>query len=326
MKQYFPTLQIENVCNDSLTMKYTNIDFSFLNTIRRIIKSQIPVLAINTVRFEEYSGYLEEETLAHRISLLPLVCKKIHRLNYQKECTKCTIGCHFCNVTFTLQKKAVDDDIVTNVYSNDLKLVDPTNKFSTEILQFPKNYHGILLCRLNPGETIKLQCTASKGHASEHAKFSACTVCFYKQVEKEPNSYIFTIETNGNIHPIDVFRQSLDIYIRENMNLKKYINKYMTDTKLNITVPYQDTILNSLQKEIIKTFESNIDLFLYKKSHILSETKTSTFQIYYDNDKESSSDIKSYINTSINRLVIFSQMILSNLSENQYDYKIFGRT
>ena len=91
-------------------------------------------------------------------------------------------------------QKTGEDKNVTNVYSSDLKIVDPSNEYKSEVLSFPKNYHGILLCRLNQGETIKLKCTAVKNNALNHAKFSAATVCFYKKIDTDADSYLFTLK------------------------------------------------------------------------------------------------------------------------------------
>ena len=96
----------------------------------------------------------------------------------------------------------------------------------------------------------------------------------------------------------------------------------MRDDECNIKLPFQDTILNPLQREILKTYEKEIDLFLYKKSHILSEHKDSQLEVYYDDTLVRPFDVKNYIKTSINRLMTFSQIVLSNLNENYYRYKI----
>ena len=104
VNDYFPTFSIVDLCHDTLNIKFSNVHFSFLNSIRRIVKSEVPVLAINSVCFEEYSGYLEEETLAHRLSSIPIICKNINKLSYQNECSKCDIGCSFCNVNFRFTK------------------------------------------------------------------------------------------------------------------------------------------------------------------------------------------------------------------------------
>lgn len=322
MKHYFPNFSIDNMSQDTLMIHFSNVHFSFLNSIRRIVKSEVPVLAINSIRFKEYSGYLEEDTLAHRLSLIPIICKDIDKLSYEKDCSKCDIGCSFCNVKFTLEKIGADDNRSTNVYSSDLKLVDPLNPYRTETLYFPKNHHGILLCRLNPGEHIKLECTAVKSNASQHAKFSASTVCFFKKLDNDDDSYLFTLETNGNIDAINVFRQSLEIFIQQNLSLKKHINKFMTRDECNIEVPFQDTILNPLQREILNTYQTEIDLFIYKKHHILSERKHSHLEVFYDDTIVTPLHVKDYIKTSINRLVTFSEILLSTLNENFYKYEI----
>lgn len=319
MESHFPKLTIESLNSNTLNLMFTNIHFSFLNTLRRIIKQDIPMLAINKIRFEKYSGYMNEEMLAHRLSLIPIVCKNIDKVSYEKNCI-CDVGCKFCNIDFSLEKKSSDHAL--NVYSNDLKLSNPNNEYGTEILQFVKNYHGILLCRLNPYEEIKLECTAVKGTAKQHAKFSASTVCFYKK--RHHNSYSFTLETNENINPLDVFRLALEIFIKESMSLKKYINKSMTINNVNIKVPYQDTLLNSLQKEITETFEDKIDLFFYKKSHILSEYPHSELEFHFDDTDQSCLDVKEHVKTSINRLIIFSEMIISELNEKKLNIKIEG--
>jgi len=125
------------------------IDETMANSIRRYI-NQIPVLAVDEVEISKNDSALYDETVAHRIGLIPLkmegaVAKKPGRklkLDVKKEGT---------------------------VYSRELK-------GSPDVV-----YKNIPITLLNNNQELQLVATVKAGKGSEHSKFSP-GLMFYRNV------------------------------------------------------------------------------------------------------------------------------------------------
>ena len=124
------------------------LNLSLANAIRRYV-GQIPTLAIDEVEIIKNDSALYDETLAHRIGLVPLkmgsITEKklpILKLNVKKEGT---------------------------IYSEELK-------GDAKIV-----YNKIPLTLLNKGQEIELNATTKLGTGNEHAKFSP-GLMFYREI------------------------------------------------------------------------------------------------------------------------------------------------
>jgi DNA-directed RNA polymerase subunit D len=85
----------------NLTFELSESNETFANTLRRIMISQVPTMAIDEINFFANNSALYDEVLAHRIGLIPLITDlKIYNL---KENCKCKEkGCPVCQTTITL--------------------------------------------------------------------------------------------------------------------------------------------------------------------------------------------------------------------------------
>lgn len=127
----------------------------FANALRRIMISEIPVMAINTVDFTENGSVLYNEVIAHRLGLVPLVfdSKNFHvKEEGEKDDT-------FSQVVFVINKK-----VPGMVYSKDMKSSDPEVK---------PLYDNIPIVELFDDQKLKLEATASLGFAKEHARYQS---------------------------------------------------------------------------------------------------------------------------------------------------------
>ena len=139
-----------NKKNNQITFT-ANIDESLANAIRRYV-DQIPILAIDEVEISKNDSPLYDETIAHRIGMIPL---KMDKTINEKSSEQLTLI-------------AKSDGII---YSGDLKgRVNPV-------------YEKIPITILKKGQEFEVLATAKVGKGSEHVKFSP-GLMFYRNAIK----------------------------------------------------------------------------------------------------------------------------------------------
>lgn len=310
MSNYHPSVRIRERSRTNLVLTIDKTNHSLLNSIRRVIKDEIPQLAFDMIKFKSYNGKIDEEVLAHRISLLPITCLNIDKILFRQNCKSCILGCRKCNIIFHLDKSNNDSTKAMNVYSSDLKVDKVYDSYRTEVIKFNKNEKGVLLFRLAPYESISLECTAVKGEAKEHAKYSCTNICTFQENESEnenenKKTFLFSVETNGNVDALMTFKHSLQVLFDKIENMKRFLNKNETslDFQEGVVFPFSETIMNPLQNYIDYYFPQEIDLFLYKRNHVL-DTISSTLRIFSSSTTRSNKVFKDIIMNCLNYLSI----------------------
>jgi len=150
-----------------LRFKVRDIDPTFMNALRRIIMSEVPIPAIEKVYIAENTSVLYDDILAHRLGLIPL--KSSEALTLPEKCTCERKGCPQCESVLTLDVEAKEDNYM--VYSGRLKAEGPV---------FPAN-NNIPIVELNAGQKLTLEAHARLGIGKDHAKWqpvSAAAVQF----------------------------------------------------------------------------------------------------------------------------------------------------
>ncbi len=136
-----------------------NTDVGFANALRRIMVNEIPILAIDTVDFEENSSALYDEIIAHRLALIPL--KFDPKLYEFKDKCKCGgKGCSRCTVELTLEKEGPCSVTAADLKSDVVKPAD----------------ENIKIVELLENQKIKLTARAVLGLGKEHIKWQAAIV------------------------------------------------------------------------------------------------------------------------------------------------------
>ncbi|MFQ6068566.1 MAG: DNA-directed RNA polymerase subunit D [Candidatus Bathyarchaeia archaeon] len=159
-----------------LLIKGTNA--AFMNTLRRIIISEVPTMAIDDVVIIENSSTLQDESLAHRIGLIPLKTD-LDTYNLPENCTcKSEFGCNLCRVALALEVEAEDHTIT--VYSGDFKSENPSVVPVSD---------KIPIVKLALEQKIRLEAYARLGKGKDHARWQPVSMCAYKYVP------IITVDT-----------------------------------------------------------------------------------------------------------------------------------
>ncbi len=155
---------------DKIEFLVEGINPTFANALRRIMLSEIPVLAVEWVDIYENSSVLFDEIIAQRLGLIPLKFDPA-KFNFAEDCKCGGKGCALCQVVLALEKTGP-----CVVYSGSLKssnrYVSPTNP------NFP-------ITELLKSQAIKLEAIARLGTGKKHSKFQAANVGYqyYPDIE-----------------------------------------------------------------------------------------------------------------------------------------------
>ena len=156
-------IEILNNKDNKLSFVISNINSALANTLRRLIISEVPVLAIDEVEFEKNNSALYDEILAHRLGLVPLKTD-LKSYNIKEECKCKGKGCALCELKLTL---AAEGNGI--VYASQLKSTDPK-----AIPVYPE----MPLVELTKKQKLELEATAILGQGKKHMKFSPALVYY----------------------------------------------------------------------------------------------------------------------------------------------------
>jgi DNA-directed RNA polymerase subunit D len=170
-------LKVTENTDNKVRFTVSGIDVSLANALRRIVISEIPSMAVESVTYDENSSILNDEVLSLRLGLMPLTTD-LKTYNSVEECTCKGKGCAKCMVTLTLEAKGPGV-----VYSGQMKSTDP------EIMPVHDN---IPLAKLTEEQEIRFEAKAELGIGKKHMKWQAGLASYEL---KEDGSYDFFIET-----------------------------------------------------------------------------------------------------------------------------------
>lgn len=165
--------EIRSLKKDSITFFLRQTDVSIANGLRRILISEIPTLAIESVRISENNTIYNDEYIAHRLGLIPLAVSP-KEFVYADDCTCIGAGCEHCSILLSLDVDCNTHGRCT-VTTNDLQAQrsKPVDLFGPLDFQIP-------IVELKRGQSLHLTALATKGLPSVHAKWGATTAVAYK--------------------------------------------------------------------------------------------------------------------------------------------------
>lgn len=245
-------IEIEiNEMNDKfINFTLTNCTLSIANSLRRIMISEVPTMAVDLVDIISNTTAINDEFLANRLGLIPLISTTVDDFEFPADCN-CDDYCPKCSVELTIYAKGNYDGILT-VSSNDLI------SNNSEIVPIVEEEYksGITIAKIKKDEEINMRCIARKGIGREHSKWSPVTVVFFEYDPEEeedidigniktlegrlqdllnidtnllsnirpktsPDIFYFKVESVGSMKPIDILKKALSIL---NSKLKAFSN------------------------------------------------------------------------------------------------------
>ena len=169
---------------------------TIVNSIRRIILDEIPTFAIEDVEVVSNESPLYDETVAHRLGLVPIKTE-LKSYNFKDECPCGSIGCALCEVKMSLLAEEEGYVLSGLIKSDDPQIVPVDDK--------------IPVTKLFPGKKVELNLTAVLGKGREHAKWAPAHV-FLRDNEK---SIELVVESFGQMGAKEVFNKAIDVLIEK---------------------------------------------------------------------------------------------------------------
>jgi DNA-directed RNA polymerase subunit D len=141
-----------------------DINLYLLNSIRRIMLSELPKLAIEDVVIYDNTTTLFDEIISHRLGFVPLPTDP-ELLNFRDECECKGKGCPNCTVRYTLSKEGEG-----TVYSGDLQPSESSWRVSEDLIPIVELFND---------QRLILEVEAILGRAKDHAKWQVVTAPGY---------------------------------------------------------------------------------------------------------------------------------------------------
>jgi len=173
---------------ETLRFVLSGVSPAFANALRRIMISEVPVMAIDDVMILENNSVMYDEILAHRLGLIPVTTDQSY--NLPEDCTcKSELGCERCRASFSMEVEASDP--VEVVYSSHLRPENPDVRPVAD---------KIPIVKLVQGQKVKLEAYARLGRGRIHAKWQPVSACTYSY-DPKTRAFTFLVESTGTLPP-----------------------------------------------------------------------------------------------------------------------------
>lgn len=163
------SIEVLKKTDRNLKFVVEGISIEMANSIRRIILSEIPVMAIDEVIILKNDSPLYDEIVSHRLGLIPLKTDlDVYKLPRECECEG--YGCALCQVSLTCEVSNTTNASL-DIYSGDLKSNDP------KVVPVDPN---IPLVKIDKNDKVIIEAYAILGLAKEHVKWQAISNILYR--------------------------------------------------------------------------------------------------------------------------------------------------
>ncbi|KAK4700293.1 DNA-directed RNA polymerases I and III subunit RPAC1, partial [Phenoliferia sp. Uapishka_3] len=177
-------VQINTLSESTLEFDIVGVDASVANALRRIVISEVPTVAIETVYVWNNTSIVQDEVLAQRLGLIPLAIdpRKVHSKQ------------NLNTIVFNLVASCERRKDVQKGESDPHKIWSNSEVLSSQIDFDPKGSQlelfaddlpraaaaGILLAKMRGGQEIVAELHCNKGIGKEHAKWSPVATASYR--------------------------------------------------------------------------------------------------------------------------------------------------
>ena len=177
-------IQVDTIQPKEAVLSIHDSEIYLINSIRRIMLSELPKLAIENIVIYDNTSALFDEIIGHRIGLIPIPTD-ISLLNFREECSCNGTGCPSCTVRYTLSKEGEG-----RVTSGDLQPSEESWKIKEDKIPIVDLYND---------QRLILEVEAVLGLGKNHAKWISVispgyrfipTITFDEKRKKEVEEFI----------------------------------------------------------------------------------------------------------------------------------------
>lgn len=151
-------IDIKELKSKKAVIKIENTKPYFVNSLRRIMLSELPKLAVDDVVIYDNTSALFDEIISHRLGLIPIPTD-LSLLTFKDKCVCKGKGCPNCTVRYTLSKEGEG-----MIYSGDLQPAEKSWAITEQ---------NIPIVELFGEQRLILEVEAVLGLGRNHAKWQA---------------------------------------------------------------------------------------------------------------------------------------------------------
>lgn len=187
--------------DDIAVFNFKDTHPTVVNSFRRIILDEVPTFAIEDVEFVKNESPLYDETVAHRLGLVP-ISTDLKSYNFKQNCKCKGVGCALCEVKMTLKSEGNGYILTDAIKSNDPKVAVVDKE--------------IPITKLFGEKAIEANLTAVLGRGREHAKWAPAHT-YLKQSGKSIDLFV---EPFGQLSAKDIYNNAIDILVAKIKDLE----------------------------------------------------------------------------------------------------------
>jgi len=213
-------IQVDTIQPKEAVLSIHDSEIYLINSIRRIMLSELPKLAIENIVIYDNTSALFDEIIGHRIGLIPIPTD-ISLLNFREDCTCNGAGCPSCTVRYTLSKEGEG-----KVTSGDLQPSEESWKIKEDKIPIVDLYND---------QRLILEVEAVLGQGKNHAKWISVispgyrfipTITFDEKKKKEVEEFVLDLPEGL----VSIKKNTLELSdIKKLPILESYINKEKID-------------------------------------------------------------------------------------------------
>lgn len=163
-----PHVKLRKLEPDYCEFELQNTDPSVANALRRVMIAEVPTIAIDLVEIEINTTVLNDEFIAHRLGLIPLVSDRAWEMKRPFEVSD--EESELSEIYFSLHVKCLSDNTL-DVTSDDLQLDSRFPDVRPVHYREPDNKKAIVIVKMRKNQELALRCVARKGIGKDHAKW-----------------------------------------------------------------------------------------------------------------------------------------------------------
>lgn len=181
-----PHIEILELNKEHIKFVLHNSDLSIATALRRIIMAEVPTMAIEFVTIKNNTSVMNDEYIAHRLGMIPLVSSNVDQFNYPHETysDNNTMMSPICSVKFSLKVKNEGTETLEvtsyDLRQEEIETEDQRTVKPVEYTSVNGEPRGILIMKLAANQELDLECIAQKGQGKLHSKWAPCSVCNFQ--------------------------------------------------------------------------------------------------------------------------------------------------
>ena len=287
-----------------------NLNYVVINTLRRVILSNIPIYAFDKITINTNSSIFNNNYMRLRIENLPVIgIENNNEIFVEKEEEELEEEDFFDENTGIINDNIdINDDEDNSINSSSLDeftmyldFKNENKKIVTVGTSDAKFYYkqkkidspyknNIPIIKLHPGKTIIMSAVTNLGIEKNNAKYSPVSVVFYKQ--KKDNDFDFIIESKGQLNE----KKIISIAILNINNILDEFMKLVPDNKGmegKLVIPDEDHTLGNLLADGLQRHKA-VQFAGYNMPHPLGNVVEVHYKLNSGNLKKVLKDVISF--------------------------------